>query len=505
MARGVVTRESRRQDRKEAGNGGHADAEIYKERAMRIEDITVEALAKESKENLYQLRLRCLQFYGKNFEKTNIQQIGILKRSDLLEGYRLLLKEIHSRGLRIAQETDLDRSVFRKAMFGLDIKCLSEKTIVEDYVAISGSFVDSPLDAENVSIVIKEQSDEIESILKEALSNEICKEISFAQESKDLEEMGIPLYDLVLRPKESLRRINISKPEVTGNYVRIPIGSECEVTATINISEEKGIKALYCGRDKRIRTYLFETEKWTMAEAKKWIAEQAFKKVKEKTDVHKDLSPAKRKECDEETARIKENAERPEAKKPHQFKAAKFTHKNGHPRCLTCGDEQSIGEVCNMPDSWYEKHEWDDKEAWKEERAKLRSKGMIKSDLFFKFYKQVKSKQMVGGIVYEPNVVDTQGDYADAEEIQKAMYDFMEKYAKNSKRIKINHKGTTHTFPIMECFQPEHDIQRGGQTVKKGAWWLMLKVTDKGVWNDIEAGKINGFSMGGTATSGKKT
>ena len=124
-----------------------------------------------------------------------------------------------------------------------------------------------------------------------------------------------------------------------------------------------------------------------------------------------------------------------------------------------------------------------------------------KSEYFFKFYKQVKSKQMVGGIVYEPNAVDTQGDYADAEEIQKAMYAFMEKYAKNSKRIKIGHEGTAHTFPIMECFQPEHDIQRGGQTVKKGAWWLMLKVTDKGIWDDIEAGKITGFSMGGTATS----
>ncbi|GAG47202.1 unnamed protein product, partial [marine sediment metagenome] len=87
---------------------------------MRIEDITAEALAKASKDDLYQLRLRFIQFYGKHFEDKNAQLIGIIKRSDLLEKYKLLLKEIHGRGLKISRETALDRSVFRKAMFGLD-------------------------------------------------------------------------------------------------------------------------------------------------------------------------------------------------------------------------------------------------------------------------------------------------------------------------------------------------------------------------------------------------
>ena len=61
---------------------------------MRIEDITAEALAKASKDDLYQLRLRFIQFFGKHFEGKDAQLIGVIKRSDLLERYRLLLKSL---------------------------------------------------------------------------------------------------------------------------------------------------------------------------------------------------------------------------------------------------------------------------------------------------------------------------------------------------------------------------------------------------------------------------
>lgn len=59
-------------------------------------------------------------------------------------------------------------------------------------------------------------------------------------------------------------------PEIKGNYIHIPV-KDCDITATITISEEKGIKALYCGQEKEIATYLFDKEKWSMEEAKDWI------------------------------------------------------------------------------------------------------------------------------------------------------------------------------------------------------------------------------------------
>jgi len=295
--------------------------------------------------------------------------------------------------------------------------------------------------------------DEIESILKEILSNEVCKEINFASESEMVEKTEIPLYDLILKPKESLRRIEISKPEVTAEYVRIPIGSECQITATIDISEEKGIKALYCGKEKRIRTYLFDKDKWTMAEAKKWIAEQAFKK------------PAKKEVF---------NCE-----------------------CLECGHTIETEEHCKDLEC--------PKCGGKMRRKERPGPGQkAEKGYFFKFYKTNKKKKIVGGVVYEADVIDTQKDFADAEEIQEAMYKFMEKYAKNTSRINIQHKGKSYMFPIIEVFQPEHDITRGGKIVKKGSWWMMIKITNDAIWKMIEDEKLNSFSMEGTASSTSK-
>lgn len=68
------------------------------------------------------------------------------------------------------------------------------------------------------------------------------------------------------------KAIYITKPEVTEKYIRIPTGNRCRVTSTIVISTKKGIKALYCGKIKKIRTYLFAKSKgWTMAKAQTWV------------------------------------------------------------------------------------------------------------------------------------------------------------------------------------------------------------------------------------------
>jgi len=65
------------------------------------------------------------------------------------------------------------------------------------------------------------------------------------------------------------------KVEETEDYIRIPIeGVSCEITATIDIDKGKGIKALYCGKEKKVRTLLFAKDKgWTIESAKKWYEE----------------------------------------------------------------------------------------------------------------------------------------------------------------------------------------------------------------------------------------
>jgi hypothetical protein len=102
--------------------------------------------------------------------------------------------------------------------------------------------------------------------LKEAGFIEI-EESGYLMDKKG-RELLMELVDDELKEKEI-----ITKPEETKDYIHIPV-RECEITATIDISKDEGIKALYCGKVKKIATYLFLKSKgWTMAKAKKWVEE----------------------------------------------------------------------------------------------------------------------------------------------------------------------------------------------------------------------------------------
>ena len=73
----------------------------------------------------------------------------------------------------------------------------------------------------------------------------------------------------------------ITKPEETDEFIRIPV-RDCKVTATIDISKKEGISALYCGKEKQVRTYLFRKDKgWTMSKAKAWVKEHEKKTAHE--------------------------------------------------------------------------------------------------------------------------------------------------------------------------------------------------------------------------------
>jgi SPP1 gp7 family putative phage head morphogenesis protein len=50
---------------------------------------------------------------------------------------------------------------------------------------------------------------------------------------------------------------------------------------------------------------------------------------------------------EKETEKINENKKKLEAHKRHKFKPAVWTHKNGHPRCLICGDEETVNGYCD--------------------------------------------------------------------------------------------------------------------------------------------------------------
>jgi len=104
-------------------------------------------------------------------------------------------------------------------------------------------------------------------------------------------------------------------------------------------------------------------------------------------------------------------------------------------------------------------------------------------------------EQIVYGIVYSPDTVDAQGDQANAAEIKKAAYHFME----NVQTFKVMHKGRNVKVKILENYIAPVDFTIEKREVKKGSWVLVTRIIDKKLWKSIKAGKITGYSMAGYA------
>ncbi|MEK5013653.1 XkdF-like putative serine protease domain-containing protein [Bacillus sp. FSL L8-0315] len=107
--------------------------------------------------------------------------------------------------------------------------------------------------------------------------------------------------------------------------------------------------------------------------------------------------------------------------------------------------------------------------------------------------KTEEEKQLVTGVVYEPDVEDSHGDKMTVEEIEKAAYTFMENYQHIDKQHdEIAGKGT-----VVENWIAKSDMTVGEQEVKAGTWLMTVRVDDADTWEEIKKGEVTGFSMGG--------
>lgn len=112
------------------------------------------------------------------------------------------------------------------------------------------------------------------------------------------------------------------------------------------------------------------------------------------------------------------------------------------------------------------------------------------------FVKADDERQIVYGVVYEPEKVDSQGDYATAKEIEKAAHSFM----LNQGVIKIEHNAEVEAAPVESFIAPADFVMDGAsERVKKGSWVLGVKVFAKDMWEAIKSGEYTGFSMAGEA------
>jgi len=650
---------------------------------MRIENITDKTLKNLLDDELSHLRSRCLNIFDRYFARSDVQKAVGMDRRWFLTKYLLLRSEMENRGIKLFRERPLDKEVhnriFKTLFWNLDVPALGDMIAIPNYVSVCGEFIKSPLATEKVDIVIrtaKEHRNEVfEAKIAELVKEQTNKEPNFIYEPKGPNKSYIPLFDLILKSHEETRKVkNVKKMVIvekaaiafkdldTAEEATVWAGAKETVKADVDDlkqicawydSSKPDIKSSYKLPHHRMsdKKAVWRAVSAAMAallgarggvdipdadrkgaynhlmghyrqfdkevpELKKYDAEEL-----EKVFPIEKLTATQRIECDEETARIKENKKLLLAGEIHEFKSAKYTHPNGHPRCLVCGDEESIGQVCNMTKVWYLKHDWDDEEAWTEERKKLKASGKLKKSFpikkpeenntiripvgpdcevtatitidkgqgisalycgkiktirtflfdkrvktwtmasarawikehkektaldvkkgninkpqkchwceevatkayiwadgrayiptcsehiektkkqieitnkdgitavrniplkaekgtMFKIIKIDKAKRLAGGIVYEPETEDTQGDLASKGEIEKALHGFMKRYATDTKRIKINHKGKRYFFPIIESFIPEEDIVKGGDVIPAGAWWLMIHISN---------------------------
>ena len=99
------------------------------------------------------------------------------------------------------------------------------------------------------------------------------------------------------------------------------------------------------------------------------------------------------------------------------------------------------------------------------------------------------------GVVYQPDVEDSQGDMASEEEIRKAAYQFMEEV----QVFKVMHKGSKANIKVLESYIAPQDLTITKQKVKKGSWVIAVRVLSDKIWKAIKDGTLTGFSMAGSA------
>jgi hypothetical protein len=148
-------------------------------------------------------------------------------------------------------------------------------------------------------------------------------------------------------------------------------------------------------------------------------------------------------------------------------------------------------------------------------------------------------KRYTLGIVYEPKVVDLQDDFATAEEIEKACWEFMRamqgkdevtktalelidlivkaldennevtfdisevfEELQKASRLGLQHESWDDPGVIVECYCAPVDFilpsEQGPQVIKKGTW-LMGCVWTEDNYDKVLNGELTGLSMGGKA------
>lgn len=116
----------------------------------------------------------------------------------------------------------------------------------------------------------------------------------------------------------------------------------------------------------------------------------------------------------------------------------------------------------------------------------------------FNISKSEPEKGLIYGIVYAPDEVDTDGDFATAEEIEKAAYSFM-------KNLRLQNIDKDHTFVNEDAYICESWLVRANDALFAnepiGSWAVCIKLESEALKQAVKSGEIAGISMAGESDS----
>lgn len=100
----------------------------------------------------------------------------------------------------------------------------------------------------------------------------------------------------------------------------------------------------------------------------------------------------------------------------------------------------------------------------------------------------------ITGVVYEPLIEDSHGNFMTEDEIRKAAYWF----AKNGDKVDLQHSfEAAHGVSVVETYIAPCNMDVGETTVLKGTWLMTAEVDNDEIWEKVQKGEVTGFSMGG--------
>jgi len=145
----------------------------------------------------------------------------------------------------------------------------------------------------------------------------------------------------------------------------------------------------------------------------------------------------------------------------------------------------------------YNKKQWSVEEA----RAHCQRHGgqfeaaRAKDELGFEIIAKNQEKQVIYGIVFEPDFVDLDGDYVTKDDIENAAHD----YLVNSRKLKLSHRvDIDNVADVVESYVAPVDFELDDRKISQGTWIVGIKLWDSELWKETE-NNIVGLSAGGRA------